>query len=189
MAEDEPLNALALRSQLEALGHRVVGPAVNGREAVRLAQENDIDLAILDIRMPVMSGIEAADEIFRIRPTPILLLTGYSSPEYIEQASSLPVFHYLVKPASMEDLGPAIAVALARFREWQEFRTDARNLERKMEERALVERAKRLLMTSRGLAEVDAYRLLQKESQNRNQPMVDIARSILVMRSVLEEER
>lgn len=187
VAEDEPLNALALKSQLEALGHQVLGPAANGREAIELARTQEAELAILDIRMPEVSGIEAAEAIFQIRPMPILLLTGFSTPEYIERATALPVFHFLVKPASIEDLGPAIAVARARFAEWQQFRSDAESLEHKLEDRAVVERAKALLMETRKLTEPEAYRLLQKESQNRNQPMAEIARTILLAQSVLRE--
>lgn len=187
VAEDEPLNALALKSQLEALGHDVVGPAANGREAVELARHNDVDLAVLDIRMPELSGPEAAIEIFGIKPMPILLLTGFSNPDYIEQATQLPVYHYLVKPVSVEDLGPAIAVARARFDEWVRFQDEAQTLQRKLEERRVVERAKVLLMETRGLGETEAYRLLQRESQNRNLPMVDIARTILLAQNVLRD--
>jgi two-component system, response regulator PdtaR len=187
VAEDEPLNALGLKSQLEGLGHDVIGPAANGREAVELAQRESVDLAILDIRMPELTGIEAAEQIFSLKPIPILLLTGFSNPDYIERASALPVYHYLVKPISAEDLGPAISVARARFQEWLTFRSEVDTLQRKLEERRIVERAKMLLMETRGLSETDAYRLLQKESQNRNQPMVEIARTILLAQTVLRE--
>ncbi len=187
VAEDEPLNALALKSQLEALGHTVIGPAANGRDAVELARKHEIDLALLDIRMPELNGIEAAQQVFLLRPVPIILLTGYSNPEYIEKAVSLPVFHYLVKPVSIEDLKPAITVARARHAEWLKYRDESESLEKKIEDRALVERAKVLLMETRHLTEADAYRVLQKESQNRNQPMVDIARTVLLAQSVLRE--
>ncbi|MGH7475586.1 MAG: ANTAR domain-containing response regulator [Longimicrobiales bacterium] len=189
VAEDEPLNALALKAQLEALGFQVIGPASNGRQAIDLAAQNPLDLAILDIRMPEVSGITAAAEIFRLQPLPILLLSGYSTPEFIKQAAELPVFHYLVKPVTMEDLVPAISVARARFREWSDFRAEARELQQKLDDRQLVERAKSLLMQNRGLSEPDAYRLLQRESQNRNQPMAEIARSILLTRTILGSDQ
>ncbi len=188
VAEDEPLSAMALQAQLEALGHAVVGPAHNGRDAVELARNTPVDLAILDVRMPGLSGLDAAQEIATIREVPVILLSGYSDPDMIEQATRAPVFHYLVKPVSMADLGPAIAVAMTRFHEWQEYRGEAAELEQKIADRKLVEQAQGLLMEARGLSEADAYKLLQKESQNRNQPMVEIARSILMADSLLREE-
>lgn len=188
VAEDELLSAMALQAQLEALGHVVVGPAYNGRAAVDLARANPVDLAILDVRMPALSGLEAAQEIAAIQVVPVILLSGYSDPEIIEEATKAPVFHYLVKPVSMADLGPAIAVAMTRFNEWRDVRGEVHELEQKLEDRKLIERAKGLLMDARGLAEADAYRLLQKESQNRNQPMVEIARSILMTDSLLRDE-
>ncbi len=188
VAEDEPLSAMALQAQLEALGHVVIGPAHNGREAVELARAHPADLAILDVRMPALSGLEAAQEIARFAELPIILLSGYSDPEMIEEATRAPVFHYLVKPVSMADLGPTIAVAMTRFNEWKEFRGEAAELEHKLEDRRLIEQAKGMLMEARGLPEAEAYRVLQRESQNRNQPMVEIARSIVLSASLLRDQ-
>ena len=187
VAEDESLNALALRSQLEALGHRVVGPAKDGRDAIALARARSIDLAILDIRMPGISGLEAAEQIVQHRPVPVILLTGYSDPEYVAQATLTPIFHSLVKPISIEDLGPAISVACSRFEEWKRFKGEAEALGQKLEDRKLIERAKAVIMEMRGLSESGAYRLLQKESQNRNQPMAEIARTILMAEPLLRD--
>ncbi len=188
VAEDEPLSAMALQAQLEALGHVVIGPAHNGREAVEMARANPADLAILDVRMPALTGLEAAQEIARFAELPVILLSGYSDPEMIEEATRAPVFHYLVKPVSMADLGPAIAVAMTRFNEWKEFRGEAEELEHKLEDRKLIEQAKGVIMEARGLPEAEAYRVLQKESQNRNQPMVEIARSIVMSASLLRDQ-
>ncbi len=188
VAEDEPLSAMALQAQLEALGHVVIGPAHNGREAVEMARANPADLAILDVRMPALSGLEAAHEIAGFIELPVILLSGYSDPEMIEEATRAPVFHYLVKPVSMADLGPAIAVAMTRFNEWKELRGQAQALEHKLEDRKLIEKAKGVLMEARGLPEAEAYRVLQKESQNRNQPMVEIARSIVMSASLLRDQ-
>ncbi len=188
VAEDEPLSAMALQAQLEALGHLVIGPAHNGREAVELARATPADLAILDVRMPALSGLEAAHEIARFAELPVILLSGYSDPELIEEATRAPVFHYLVKPVSMADLGPAIAVAMTRFKEWQAFRGEAEELEHKLEDRKLIEKAKGVIMEARGLPEAEAYRVLQRESQNRNQPMVEIARSVLMSASLLRDQ-
>jgi len=188
IAEDEPLNALALESQLEALGHTVIARAHSGTAAVELARRHPPDLAILDVRMPGMSGIAAAGAIFQIRPIPIILLTGYRDPESVDQALRAPVFHYLLKPVSLEELAPAIGVACSRFEEWQRFQAEAAALEQKLEERTLIEQAKRVIMEERGLSEPEAYRLLQRESQNRNEPMAEIARAVLVAHALLRGE-
>ena len=187
VAEDESLNALALQSQLEALGHRVAGPARNGREAVDIARVVPIDLAILDVRMPELGGLEAAERIVREKPIPIILLTGYDDPESMERAAHAPIFHYLVKPVSLEDLAPAIRVARSRFQEWRQFRNEAELLSRKLEDRKVVEEAKAVLMEARGLTEDGAYRLIQRESQNLNQPMAEVARTVIMTQAILRD--
>lgn len=180
LADDEPLNALALRAQLETLGHEVIGPAADGPSAVDLAREHPIDLAILDVRMPGLSGLEAAQRIFAARPVPIIVLTGYTDSEIISQAADAPVFHFLIKPISIDDLPPAISVARNRFLEWRSLTEQAESLERKLDDRKVIERAKRVLMALRHASESEAYRLLQRESQNRNQRMVEVARAVLI---------
>jgi response regulator NasT len=180
LAEDEPLNALALHAQLETLGHHVIGPATDGQAAVELARQHPIDLAILDIRLPGLSGLEAARQIFAARPVPIIVLTGYSDSETVAEAADAPVFHYLIKPISIDDLQPAISVARSRFLEWRTFTDEAATLERKLADRKVIEQAKRVLMEARHCTEAEAYRLLQRESQNRNHPMVEVARAVLI---------
>jgi len=119
IADDESLRVMSLRGQLESLGHKVVAEASNGAEAVRLADELRPDLAILDIKMPEMDGIEAAQKITAARPIPIILLTAYSERELAERAASANVSAYLMKPVSEQDLLPAIALAVSRFKEFQ----------------------------------------------------------------------
>ena len=188
IADDEALHNLALTSQLETLGHQVVATAVNGREAVELARQTKPDLAFLDIRMPSMTEPEAAHEIASDRPIPIIILSAYSDSRTVEEATKAPVFHYLVKPVDPDDLAPAIAVARARFDEWLDARKQRDLLEVKLEERKIVERAKGLLMDSRGLSEREAYRFLQKTSQDKNTPMVELARKILLAAPLLQKE-
>ncbi len=188
IADDEALHNLALTSQLETLGHTVVATATNGKEAVQLARETKPDLAFLDIRMPVMTGPEAAHEISAERPIPIIILSAYSDSRTVEEATRAPVFHYLVKPVDPDDLAPAIAVARARFDEWLDARRQRDMLELKLEERKIIERAKGLLMDTRGLSEREAYRFLQKTSQDKNTPMVELARKILLAAPLLQKE-
>lgn len=188
IADDEALHNLALTGQLEQLGHQVVGTASNGREAVELARQTQPDIAFLDIRMPTMTGPEAAQEIAADRPIPMIILSAYSDDRTVEEAIKAPIFHYLVKPVDPDDLAPAIAVARARFGEWQQARKDRDLLQLKLEERKIIERAKGLLMDSRGLSEREAYRFLQKTSQDKNTPMVELARKILLAAPLLQKD-
>lgn len=188
IADDEAIHNLALTTQLETLGHEVVGTATNGQQAVELARSEHPDLVFLDIRMPVMTGPEAAEQIAAEDPVPMIILSAYSDARTVEQAVKAPIFHYLVKPVEPDDLAPAIAVAQARFNEWIAVRKDRERLETKLEERKVIERAKGLLMESRGLSEQEAYRFLQKMSQDKNTPMVDLARKILLAAPLLNKE-
>jgi len=188
IADDEALHNLALSSQLQSLGHQVVAMATNGREAVELARELKPDLAFLDIRMPGMTGPEAANQIASERPIPMIILSAYSDERTVEEATRSPIFHYLVKPVDPDDLAPAIAVARARFEEWLEAKRQRDLLETKLEERKLIERAKGLLMETRGLTEREAYRFLQKTSQDKNTPMVELARKILLAAPLLQKD-
>lgn len=188
IADDEALHNLALTSQLETLGHQVVATASNGREAVDLARQTKPDLAFLDIRMPTMTGPEAAHEIASDRAIPMIILSAYSDARTVDEAIKAPVFHYLVKPVDPDDLAPAIAVAKARFEEWLDARRQKEMLELRLEERKIIERAKGLLMDSRGLTEKEAYRFLQKTSQDKNTPMVELARKLLLAAPLLQKE-
>lgn len=188
IADDEALHNLALTSQLETLGHQIVATASNGREAVELARQTKPDLAFLDIRMPTMTGPEAAHEIASERAIPMIILSAYSDARTVDEAIRAPVFHYLVKPVDPDDLAPAIAVAKARFEEWLDARRQKEMLEMRLEERKIIERAKGLLMDSRGLSEKEAYRFLQKTSQDKNTPMVELARKLLLAAPLLQKE-
>ncbi|HUG38960.1 MAG TPA: response regulator [Longimicrobiales bacterium] len=187
IADDEALHNLALTSQLEALGHEVVATASNGREAVELAREKKPDVAVLDIRMPVMTGPEAAHQIHEERPIPIIILSAYSDNRTVEEATRSPIFHYLVKPVDPDDLAPAIAVAKARFDDWTQARAERDTLQVKLDERKTLERAKGILMETRGMTEQEAYRFLQKTSQDKNTPMIDLARKILLAAPLLQK--
>lgn len=187
LADDESLNALALRAQLEALGHQVVGSARNGIEAVQLARATAFDLAILDIHMPDLSGIDAAWRIMQERPVPIILLTGHSDPESLEGATAAPVFHFLVKPISLEDLIPAIAIARSRFEEWHEYRRELVAPLQRLEDGAAISRARALVMEARGVSEESAHQLLRQESISRNETIGEIARTILIAGTILRD--
>ena len=184
VADDEPASAHALKDLLECIGHVVIGPAPDGAEAVRLALRERPDLAIFDIQMPQMSGLDAIEQITRSRPIPVIVLTGHQSDEFVDRAAELPVFNFLCKPAGADRLVPAIRLASARFGEWSALNGRVCELSQKMDERKAIERAKGILMELRGITEDDAYRLLRRESQHRSKSMADIARTVIAAQGI-----
>jgi AmiR/NasT family two-component response regulator len=185
IADDESLRVMSLKGQLEALGHKVIAEASNGKEAVRLADELRPDLAILDIRMSEMDGIEAAEKISTERPIPIILLTAYSERELAERAATANVSAYLMKPVSEQDLLPAIALAVSRFKEFQSLHQEVDDLRDALMTRKLVERAKGILMRRLGLSEEDAFRRMQRRSQSENKRLGEIAEAIITADGML----
>jgi len=179
IADDEAIRLMSLRQQLVALGMDVVAEATTGREAVALARRAAPDLAILDIKMPELDGIEAARAITRERPIPIILLTAYSEPALIERAAAAGVLAYLVKPVGEEDLLPAILTARSRFAEFQQLRGEVATLGDALEARKVIERAKGMLMDRYRLSEGEAFRRMQIQSQRENKRLVEIARALL----------
>ena len=182
IADDEAIIRLGLRTMLEEMGHLVVGMATDGPSAVKLAAKEKPDLAILDIKMPDMDGLEAAEAITAKRRIPILMLTAYSDRELVERAAKLAVLAYLVKPVKEADLGSAIELAMARFEEWQALEQEAADLKEALATREVVDRAKGVLMQRDGLTEHEAFESIQRRSRNSRRPMREVAEAILDMR-------
>jgi AmiR/NasT family two-component response regulator len=180
IADDESIRLLSLSSQLTALGHRVVAEATRGDEAVQLAAEKKPDLAIMDIKMPVMDGIEAAEQITQQRPIPIILLTAYSETQLVERAARANISAYLMKPVAEEDLLPAITLALTRFNEFESLRREVADLREALEARKVVEKAKGILMRRLDLSEEEAFKRLQKRSQDTNRRLSEVAEAIVM---------
>lgn len=185
IADDESIRLLSLRMQLNALGHHVVAEASTGADAVTLAAATEPDLAIMDIKMPVMDGIEAAERITRARPIPIILLTAYNEAQLVERAAQANISAYLMKPVAEEDLLPAIALALARFREFQALHQEVADLREALEARKLIERAKGILMRRLNLSEEEAFRRLQKQSQDANRRLSEVAQALITADQLL----
>jgi AmiR/NasT family two-component response regulator len=180
IADDESIRMMSLRKQLVTLGHRVIAEASNGEEAAALAATTQPDLAILDIKMPVMDGIEAAQQITRSRPIPIILLTAYNEAELVERAAQANISAYLMKPVAEEDLLPAITLALIRFRQFEALRREVSDLREALEARKIIERAKGILVRRLGLTEEEAFRRLQKQSQDSNRKLAEVAEAIVM---------
>lgn len=187
IVDDDSLVALSLRSQLEALGHRVVAEASNGKEAVRLAQSVDPDLILMDIKMPEMDGLAASRAIMHERPVPIVLLTSYSDPALIAEADEAGVQAYLVKPVDEAELRPAIQLAISRYRQLQGLAAEVESLKQALADRKLVERAKGILMRRLNLSEEEAYIRLRQQARSRRVKMAEIARSIIQAAELLEQ--
>ncbi len=185
LAEDEYLVMMGIKANLEELGHKIVGEAMNGKEAVELALEKSPDLIIIDINMPYLDGIEAIKKINEKIVIPSIIVTGYSDTELIRKASQVGVFAYLVKPIEINELKPAIQVAMQRFKEFEFLSSELNNTKLALENRKFIEKAKGILMETLSLSEAEAMKHLQKKSQVKNMKLVEIAKKILKMADYL----
>ncbi|WP_097196181.1 ANTAR domain-containing response regulator [Blastococcus aggregatus] len=179
IAEDEALIRLDLKEMLEEEGYEVVAEVGDGQQAVDRAMELSPDLVILDIQMPVLDGLSAAEQIASARIAPVIVLTAFSQRELVERARDAGAMAYLVKPFSKNDLVPAIEVARGRFAEMAALDGEVRTLEERLAARQAVEKAKGRLMAERGLTEADAFRWLQRTAMNERTSMRALAERIL----------
>jgi two-component system, response regulator PdtaR len=179
IAEDETIIRLDLRELLERSGFEVCAEARDGEEAVELARSEEPDVAIMDVKMPKLDGIEAARRILDERPIPIVMLTAYGQQELVSRAVDAGVFGYLVKPFREQDLLPAIETARARHDELAALREEAESLTEALAARKAIERAKGLLMEKEGLSEQDAFARLRKASQVSGRPLRVVAEAVV----------
>ena len=184
IADDESLIRIDLREMLTNLGYLVIAEAGDGRSTVNMARELRPDLVIMDIKMPDMDGIEAAEILTKERIAPVLLLSAYSQQELVQRARQAGVVGYMVKPFRESDLMPAIEVVLARFSEFRAIEREVNELQDALETRKIVERAKGILMDAQGLSETEAFRRIQKMSMNNRKPMRAVADAIILAHQV-----
>ena len=184
IADDESLIRMNLKETLVGLGYLVVGEAGDGVSAITLARQLQPDLVVMDIKMPKLDGIQAAEVLTQERIAPVLLLTAYSDRELVDRAREAGVVAYLVKPFREADLLPAIEVAIARFQELRSLDKQLGDLQEAMETRKIVERAKGLLMETQGLNEAEAFRRIQQLSMNTRKPMKEIAQALLLANQI-----
>ena len=178
VAEDESLIRMDIVETLKDQGFDVVGEAGDGLKAIELAKELKPDLMVMDIKMPDMDGLSAAEQIAKLR-IPVVFLTAFNQQELVTRASEVGAMAFLVKPFSPEDLLPAIEVALSRFQQLTQLESEVSDLTERLETRKLVERAKGVLGVQMGLSEPDAFRWIQKAAMDRRIGMVDVSRTIL----------
>jgi response regulator NasT len=185
IADDEPRMREFLCKALEQQGHQVLAAAGTGAELVAQCRALHPDLVVTDIRMPELDGIDAAAKIYEDHAVPVILVSAFHETELIERARQNHVLAYLVKPIKDTDLKPAIALATARFREFETLRQEAEGYRQALEDRKLIERAKGILMSRGGLSEADAFRRLQHQASSKRVKLVDVARTLIAAEETL----
>jgi AmiR/NasT family two-component response regulator len=179
LAEDEALIRLDLKEMLEEEGYEVVGEAGDGETAVNMARNLRPDLVVMDIKMPGMDGLQAAELITEQRLAPVLVLTAFSQKDLVDRAAQAGAMGYLVKPFQKTDVVPAIELAVARHQEREALEEEVTGLEERLETRKLVDRAKGILMDRFGMREADAFRFLQKAAMDGRLRMNEVARRVV----------
>ena len=179
VAEDEALIRLDLTEILGEAGYDVVGQAGDGEEAVRLARELTPDVVLMDVKMPVLDGITAAEQIGSEGLAPVVMLTAFSQKELVERARDAGVMAYVVKPFTPADLTPAIEVARSRWTQLRTLEAEVADLAERLETRKLVDRAKGALMTQLKISEAEAFRWIQKTAMDRRLSMKEVAEAVI----------
>jgi len=179
VAEDEALIRLDLVELLEDAGYSVVAQAGDGKEAVALARQMNPDVVVMDVKMPEMDGISAAEIISEERIAPVVMLTAFSQPDLVERASQAGAMAYVVKPFDASDVIPAIEVARARFTQLVQVEAEVQDLEERLASRKKVDQAKALLQEGLGLTEAEAFRWIQKTAMDLRKPMAEVAQGVI----------
>jgi response regulator NasT len=184
VAEDEALIRMDLIEMLREAGYEVVAEATNGEEAIALATEHKPDLCILDVKMPVLDGISAAEKIISIAP--VLMLTAFSQRELVERARDAGVMAYVVKPFSISDLVPAIEIAISRHVQMKSLAEEVADLHERLETRKIIDRAKGILMKALNLSEPEAFTWIQRAAMDRRLTMKEVAQAVISPEAALD---
>lgn len=179
VAEDEALIRLDLVELLEEQGYEVVGQAADGEKAVEMARELRPDLVVMDVKMPKMDGITAAENITDERIAPVVMLTAFSQRELIQKAKTAGAMAYVVKPFDASDVVPAIEIAMARLQEMQALDDEVASLEERLESRKIIDQAKGILQEALGMTEPEAFRFIQKTAMDLRRSMREVASGVI----------
>jgi response regulator NasT len=185
VAEDEALIRMDLVEMLQEAGYDVVAQATNGEEAIALATEHQPDLAILDVKMPVLDGISAAEKIISIAP--VLMLTAFSQKELVDRARDAGVMAYVVKPFTIGDLVPAIEIAISRHTQMKSLAEEVADLHERLETRKIIDRAKGILMKALNLSEPEAFSWIQRAAMDRRLTMKEVAHAVISPEAALDK--
>jgi response regulator NasT len=185
VAEDEALIRMDLVEMLQEAGYTVVAQAANGEEAIALATEHRPDLAILDVKMPILDGISAAEKIISIAP--VLMLTAFSQRELLEPARDAGVMAYVVKPFTIGDLVPAIEIAISRHTQMRSLAEEVADLHERLETRKIIDRAKGILMKALNLSEPEAFSWIQRAAMDRRLTMKEVAHAVISPEAALDK--
>ncbi|CAB4330666.1 MAG: response regulator [Actinobacteria bacterium] len=185
VAEDEALIRMDLVEMLEEAGYHVIAQATNGEEAIALATEHQPDLAILDVKMPVLDGISAAEKIISIAP--VLMLTAFSQRELVDRARDAGVMAYVVKPFTIGDLVPAIEIAISRHTQMRSLAEEVADLHERLETRKIIDRAKGILMKALNLSEPEAFSWIQRAAMDRRLTMKEVAQAVISPEAALDK--
>jgi|SRR3990170_1372159 len=180
IVDDNPTERLVLKGFIEDAGFILVAEGASGAEALGICRLNSPDLLIMDVKMPGKDGIEAAEEISRCCPTPIVLLTGCDDEETIKRAADAGVMAYLMKPVRGEEIAPAVELAISRFSEFTALRKENEDLKNTLQARKLIEKAKGLLMEREGMSETESFARIRKISMDKRKSMAEVAEVIIM---------
>lgn len=179
VADDEHLAATMMARHLASLGYEVIGPAGDGKEAVAIGRRELPDLAVLDIKMPGMTGLQAAAVFFHELGVPVVIVSAYADESFEIEARQCGVFGYLVKPITHDQLRIGVSVAWGRYSAWAQQGAEVKSLKERLEHRKVIEQAKWVLVSRKSITEPEAMKLLQKQARNTRQSLVEVSRTLL----------
>ncbi|MDP6602270.1 MAG: response regulator [Phycisphaerales bacterium] len=179
VADDEHLVAQGVVAALQSLGLEVIGPCRDGEEAINQCRADRPDLALVDIQMPGINGVEAARRIFAELEIPVVILSAFSGDEYLRDSGEAGVFGYLLKPANQDQLRAGLAVAWQRFLDYMDQRSQIIDLKKRLEDRKVIEQAKWIVVSRKEVTEPEAMKLLQKQSRSTRQSLVEVAKAVI----------
>tara|TARA_B100000674_G_scaffold74568_1_gene51629 strand:+ start:26 stop:634 length:609 start_codon:yes stop_codon:yes gene_type:complete len=187
VADDEHLVAMGMKNNLEELGYEVIGPAGDGRDAIELCKTLKPDMALLDIQMPGLDGLSAAEQIYQEFAVPVVIFSAYSDREYVDSSNDAGVFGYILKPVTRDQLRVGIEVAWGRYLDSSEQLEEIEGLKERLEDRKIIEQAKWILVKRKSVEEPEAMKMLQKQARNNRRSLIDVARAVVESDSLLGE--
>jgi len=179
VAEDEELIRLDLVEMLTEAGYEVVGQAGDGEAAIEITEKEKPDLVVMDVKMPKLDGISAAERIANQRIAPVVILTAFSQKDLVERARDAGAMAYLTKPFTIDDLMPAIELAVSRFQEIKQLDAEVTDLQEQLKARKMIEKAKGILMKNLSITEPEAFKWMQKTAMDKRRSMTDVAQLVM----------